>query len=45
MRDGDHLEDLRVGGKIILRWIFKNWAGETYTGLLWFRIPTAGRRL
>jgi hypothetical protein len=25
LKEGGHLEDLRVDGKIILKWIFKNW--------------------
>ena len=26
--EGDHLEDLSVDGKIILKWIFKQWNGS-----------------
>jgi hypothetical protein len=33
LRKGDHLEDPRVGGRIILRWIFRKW-----TGSIWLRI-------
>jgi hypothetical protein len=28
LMEGDHLEDLGVDGKIIFKWIFKNWVGE-----------------
>jgi hypothetical protein len=28
LRDSDHLQDPCVGGKIILRWIFKKWKGD-----------------
>jgi len=25
MRERDHLEDLSIDGRILLRWIFRNW--------------------
>jgi hypothetical protein len=40
-----YLEDLDVDGSIILKWIFKKWDGEAWTGLFWLRTPTGGRCL
>jgi hypothetical protein len=34
------LENLVVDGKIIIKWTFKKWGEEEWTGLLWLRIGT-----
>ena len=31
MREGDHLEEPGVDGRIILKWIFNKWVGESGT--------------
>jgi hypothetical protein len=38
----DHLEDLRIDWRIILKMIFKKWDGEAWTGLLWLGIGRGG---
>jgi hypothetical protein len=42
---GDHLEDPGVDGRIILRWIFREWNEGAWTGLIWLRIGTGGSNL
>ena len=45
MREKDHLENSNIDGRIILRWIFRKWDGEAWTGLIWLRIGTGGGHL
>jgi hypothetical protein len=37
-----HFEDPDVDGRIIFRWIFRNWDVGVWTGLSWLKIGTAG---
>jgi hypothetical protein len=41
----DHLEDLGLYGKIILKWLIRKQGGRVWTGIIWFRIDTVGRLL
>jgi len=41
----NHLGDPGVDGRIILRWIFKQWGVGVWTGSIWFRIGTSGGHL
>jgi len=37
--------DPAVEGRIILRWIFRKWDVEAWTGFIWLRIGTGGGQL
>jgi hypothetical protein len=45
MRKSDHLEELCVDDRIILRWIFRKWDLGAWTGSSWFMIGTVGGHL
>ena len=45
LREGDHVEDPDVDGRIILRWIFGKWNVGAWTGSIWLRIGAVGRHL
>jgi hypothetical protein len=38
----DHLEDLIVDGRIMLKLILKKWSGDARTGLIWIGIGSGG---
>jgi len=42
LRERNHLGDPGVGGRIIVRWIFRKWDVGAWTGLGWLRIGTGG---
>jgi hypothetical protein len=45
MREGEHLQDLGLDGRIILRLIFIKRDVEEWTGFIWLSIGTSGGRL
>jgi hypothetical protein len=45
LRERDHLENPGIDGRIILRWIFRKWYVEAWTGSSWLRMGTGGGHL
>jgi hypothetical protein len=45
LREGDHLKDPGIDGRIILKWIFERLGVGAQTGLIWLRIWTGGELL
>ena len=44
MKERDHLGEPGVDGRII-RWVFRKWDVEVWTGSSWLRIGTGGGHL
>jgi hypothetical protein len=45
LRDSGYLEYVGIKGRIILKWIFKEWNWEVWTGLILFSVVTGEGRL
>jgi hypothetical protein len=45
LRERDHLEDLVIDRRIIIKWVFRKWDVGAWAGLIWLRIGTAGVHL
>jgi hypothetical protein len=45
LKNGYHLRDTGVDGRIVLRWIFRKWDVGGWTRSNWLRIGTGGRHL
>jgi len=42
LREREYLGDPGLDGRIIMRWIFRNWDLGVWTVSIWFRIETGG---
>ena len=45
LRERYHLGDPGIDGKIILRWIFRNWEVGEWTESSWRRLGTGGKHV
>jgi len=45
LRERHYLEDIGVNGRIILRWMLRQWNLGAWTGSSWHRIGTHGGHL
>jgi hypothetical protein len=45
LRKRDHLRDPDIDGRTILRWLFRKWSVEVWTGSSWLKIGTGGGHL
>ena len=45
LRERDHLGDPGIDGRIILRWIFREWDVGVWTGSSWLRIGASDGHL
>ena len=41
-RKSNHLEGMRIGKSVMLKWVFMKWDEVAWTGLIWLRMGTGG---
>jgi len=45
LKERDHVGDPGLDGRMILRWIFRDWDVGVWTGSRWLMVGTGGRHL